>query len=408
MNEKNKRKRSWETVLSEFTDDLWTEILLRLPIKTLLQFKSVSKSWFSIISSHRFATSHLAMAAKDDQILIAHHDVGDYEMEDENSFSLFHLGSGRILKNLGFPFSQGEYPSTEEFSRLIGSDCGIVCVYVSVSAWRATKQDVDIYLWNPATKHSKILPPHTTVLDHRSNMALGFGFDHVDLDFKLVRVVPCDLSAPVHSTEANLAEIYSSNRNAWRKIEPKPSDVPNESRFRLCLPGFLFAIGYNGLIVFDINKEVLICDIKLPFSSSEKNYYPQETHVRDFKDTIAVILSIMYKRKISLWTLDDKACLAGVGVEASWTKLHVIDVGVRVVLFEGLFNGVQLLLSDEDDNRLLYDLNNKATTNVHIPDFFVIGGFFKHTNSLFSLEGFKRIKWAVEHSEIQMNENIAD
>ncbi|XP_059664250.1 F-box protein At5g07610-like [Cornus florida] len=36
-------------------EDLVVEILLRLPSKSLIRFKSVSKSWFSLISSHRFS-----------------------------------------------------------------------------------------------------------------------------------------------------------------------------------------------------------------------------------------------------------------------------------------------------------------------------------------------------------------
>ncbi|WOH12844.1 hypothetical protein DCAR_0832353 [Daucus carota subsp. sativus] len=391
MDEKNQRKRTWERVLSEFTDDLWTEILLRLPIKTLLQFKSVSKSWFSIISSHRFATSHLANAAKDDQILIVRYDIDDYELEDEEDyFSLFHLGSGCTLESLRFPYSQGEYPPHIPYCRLIGSECGIVCVEVSVSRWRATKKDVDIYLWNPATKHSKIIPPHT-VVDQRSQMAFGFGFDHVDLDFKVVRMVAAPLSPTVY-----LAEVYSSNRNTWRKIEPTPTDYPNYNHFDASLHGFLFTIGYCGMIAFDINKEVFISDINLPYSLGDYAYF--ETRVTEFKDSVATIVSVMYKRKIKLWTLDDEACLCGSGgVEASWTIMQVVHVGVRIQFVEGHFNDVQFLILDEDDDRFLYDSDKKAT-NVRIPPYFSGHNFFKYRKSLFSLVGFKRIKWDVSYS----------
>ena len=176
-------------------------------------------------------------------------------------------------------------------------------------------------------------------------MALGFGFDHVDLDFKVVRVVPCDLSAPVHSTDAYLTEIYSSNRNTWRKIEPTPTDYPNYNHFDASLHGFLFTIGYCGMIAFDINKEVFISDINLPYSLGDYAYF--ETRVTEFKDSVATIVSVMYKRKIKLWTLDDEACLCrSGGVEASWTIMQV----------------------------------------------------FKYRKSLFSLVRFKRIKWDVSYS----------
>ncbi|KAK9265445.1 hypothetical protein L1049_012389 [Liquidambar formosana] len=39
-------------------EDLVREILLRLPIKSLLRFESVSKKWLSLISDHHFAQSY--------------------------------------------------------------------------------------------------------------------------------------------------------------------------------------------------------------------------------------------------------------------------------------------------------------------------------------------------------------
>ncbi|KAL1806543.1 hypothetical protein ACET3Z_029611 [Daucus carota] len=48
MDENNKSQRAseaWEMVMSNITDDLWTEIFLRLPFESLLRFKSVSKTW---------------------------------------------------------------------------------------------------------------------------------------------------------------------------------------------------------------------------------------------------------------------------------------------------------------------------------------------------------------------------
>ncbi|KAK1380044.1 hypothetical protein POM88_026788 [Heracleum sosnowskyi] len=368
MDESNKRKRSWEKVMSNFTDDLWIEIFLRLPFESLLGFKSVSKSWFSIISSHRFAQSHLETAPKDDDSITVHHELiyCDCEEEDGN-FALLDLGSGFISKNLKFPYSQD---------------------------WPVTKKAFDIYLWNPATQHSKLIPPYTLPDLRWTCGSLGFGFDHIDLDFKVVRVVSPSHSAQVYSTLS--AEVYSSNNNNWRKIESKPIDFPCESNFHV-LHGFLFAIGHNNsMLAFNLNKEVFICNINLPLSTlDDAKPFDIQTCVTDFENTIAFIISILNKGKINLWTLDNEASVCTNGVKASWTKVLSVDVGVPLGFVHGLFNNVQFLLSasDESDvNQFLYNWNNKVTIEVPTGLFLERGQFFKYTKSLFSLLGFKRIK----------------
>ncbi|XP_017222032.1 F-box/kelch-repeat protein At3g06240 [Daucus carota subsp. sativus] len=384
-NYKTKRaSEAWKLVMSNFTDDLWTEIFLRLPFESLLRFKSVSKTWFSIISSHRFAISHLAIAPKDDQILIVHHEKGYPEDGEDGHFSFYHLDSRRILENLNFPYSQGEYPFKPEDSELIGSECGIACVSVCVSDWKAAKNNYDLYLWNPATKQSKLIPPYALHGYHMSDAALGFGFDHIDLDFKVVRVISCTRSA----------EVYSSNMNNWHKIKQKISDGP--IKFHICFHGFLCALqhysGSKGMVAFDLNKEVFICRINVPVSSFE---FGSSSEIAQYKDSIAFIHSdSIMDGKINLWTLDNEACLSGGGVEASWTKVLILDVGVPFLFVEGLFNNTQFLLFGVGGDRLLYNSNNKSSTEVPGYPNIATCEFFKYTKSLFSLTGFKRIKWA--------------
>lgn len=52
-----------------FSHDLIVEILLRLPIKSLLRFKCVCKSWLSFISDPHFVKSHLVVAPTNQTLL---------------------------------------------------------------------------------------------------------------------------------------------------------------------------------------------------------------------------------------------------------------------------------------------------------------------------------------------------
>jgi hypothetical protein len=48
-------------------DELMSEILVRLPVKSLLPFKSVCKTWHSTISSRSFISTHLQRSMSDHQ-----------------------------------------------------------------------------------------------------------------------------------------------------------------------------------------------------------------------------------------------------------------------------------------------------------------------------------------------------
>ena len=402
----DKRNRSLERVLCDFTDDLWIEVLLRLPLKPLIQFKSVSKSWFSIIPSHHFAKSHLHRAitsGEDHETLIIHHhpeldeDDDDYDVNvdevKDGPYFLSHLSSCKIFEHLGSPYSQSEYPFEPQYSTIVGCDCGIVCVSVDVSNSHAANKEGDIYLWNPPAKLSKLIPPPSIVEGVRLVTALGFGFDHIGLDFKVVKVASHTFSAKVYSSNnasrTFSAEVYSSNTDAWRKIEPKPIDVPIDHTFHVCLHGFLLTSGHKGMMAFDLNKEVFICNIKLPVAVG-----PVEACIADFNDSISVCIYNKLDDKLKLWTLDDEACLRGGGVEVSWTIKLNIEVGWEPFdHVKGLFNSVEFLLVDEESDWFFYNFYKKEICGLN-----GYTDIFRYTKSLFSIVGSKPVKWTASSS----------
>lgn len=158
--------------------------------------------------------------------------------------------------------------------------------------------------------------------------------------------------------QLNYYKVYSAKRDVWRDIETELTDVPKDNKFDICLHGFLFATGGNGMMAFNLNSEVFVCDIKLPVSSSD-------ARIADFKDSICVIISKGEElgQKINLWTLDDEACLHGSGVKASWTFKLSIDVevaGFELDYVLGFFNSVEFLLRDAGWGWFSYNSDNKV------------------------------------------------
>nr|XP_017251750.1 PREDICTED: uncharacterized protein LOC108222342 [Daucus carota subsp. sativus] len=362
--------------MSNLTDDLWFEIFLRLPVKDLLASKCVCKSWLSNISSRRFVTDHLRRSissGEDDETLIVHHLVNQ-QLQGWGPFALTHLTSGDVLEQLDCPYSEGHYSSRYYSSgptlcRILGSDCGIVCARVERG------RRYDIYLWNPATKLSKLVPSQ---IEGRllEGQIIGFGFDQKDFDCKVVEI------------ESSSTSVYSSNRNAWRKMFPIKQNLPIDVPFvalEVCLHGFLLTTGHKGMMAFDLNKEVFIYNIKLPVD-------PEDTCIAEYYDSIAVMMCEKSENKVKLWTLDDEACLSGGGVEASWTMKLSFDVGDQNFYRpRGLFNSVEFLLVDYNLNRFLYNPYKQAPTNLRPTTSWA--EISNHTKSLFPVAGSKPVKW---------------
>ncbi|KAK1380041.1 hypothetical protein POM88_026785 [Heracleum sosnowskyi] len=104
-------------------------------------------------------------------------------------------------------------------------------------------------------------------------------------------------------------------------------------------------------MAFNLNKEVLIFDINLPVSCFDDARIHIRTCITDFKDTVAVIISILIKSKINLWILDDEKhvfVVVLVELKHHGQKVLSIDAGVPLDFVEGVFNNVQPLLLEQE------------------------------------------------------------
>ncbi|KAL6572961.1 hypothetical protein OROHE_002437 [Orobanche hederae] len=85
------------------SDDLINEILVRLPVKSLVRFESVSKTWLSLIKDPAFVNSQLlrAMTIETDRTLF----VKRYSRN--NHFAVLHVDSRQIVADLELPYPHG-------------------------------------------------------------------------------------------------------------------------------------------------------------------------------------------------------------------------------------------------------------------------------------------------------------
>ncbi|XP_010507771.1 PREDICTED: F-box/LRR-repeat protein At2g43260-like [Camelina sativa] len=182
------------------TADVLEDLLLKVPLKSLCRFKSVSKEWKSILESKRFVERHLSLAKASRKILLA----------------AYHCNCG-VSPSL---LPESRFEGGEEFFSLHcdatrpSMNCdGLVCFpeveWVDVlnpstgQLWRFNSPS----LLNPRPI-STTFPTGSWSTYFPGYCAMGFGKDSVKGSYKVVRI----FVAP------NYCDILDVNTGEWRKL----------------------------------------------------------------------------------------------------------------------------------------------------------------------------------------------
>ncbi|KAH0709555.1 hypothetical protein KY284_010982 [Solanum tuberosum] len=186
--------------------ELITEILLRLPVKPLLRFRSVSKSWLGLISSRKFVNTHLNISANNKAFhrLILGFDPPENNLKDCSLDSLLYDHVTRAI-DLDYPPKK-----SYESIKVVGSINGVICVAI---------EQKDLFLWNPSIRKLKKLPSSRT----GSFYMYGFGYDELHDDYKVVDIT---LNVGDDNSCYNVGKIYSLNNKSWKHLDDLHIGMP--------------------------------------------------------------------------------------------------------------------------------------------------------------------------------------
>ena len=209
------KARPWSYTIPNLVE----EILSRLPVKSLMQFKCVSKAWHTLISSHQFAKSHFQRASQNPNrmnVLV----LTDNCVPSSGYGALFRSraihGQPVDVDFHGFPL-WGE----KDVETNLTSCNGLLCIEL-YDVHICTSQYL---VWNPSTKSYKNIPSPTSTPDSFSCRFRRFGFCH-------------DYSTDVHKTlrpyqtfdiDILQIEIFSLKTCAWRTILVDEDNIFNRS-----------------------------------------------------------------------------------------------------------------------------------------------------------------------------------
>ncbi|KAL2898350.1 hypothetical protein RDABS01_040132 [Bienertia sinuspersici] len=227
------------------------QILPRLPVKSLIRFKSVSRSWLSVICSHDFKKLHLKFSSScQTQAIILKSRLAFpsclLSFDNCNNFkNCVELEANVILSNrFGPPY----------ICQLVGSCNGLVCLCYLCACF---------FLWNPATNQSQKINLPDSCYHMASVFLRGVGFGYVSsIDDYRIGFVLGDF---VHNPKVR-AYIYSLRAREWITMTTVDSELCCDARncvvvddtlylscvtLPLCIPGLNLLSGQVKLFPLD-------------------------------------------------------------------------------------------------------------------------------------------------------------
>lgn len=187
---------------------LW-EVIKRLPVKLLVQYRSISKSWKCLIDSSEFIAGYGVRQTQPKRLLLWHADpifpkkrcslVDDETLVQQEIISTFPVLS-KLLR----------------LSHVVGSSRGVLCLYGNYHI--RTSVIVVAVLWNPSIRKSVgIHVPGIFPLSYPYTH-LGFGVCPITSDPIIVKIDKCRHGA----FKAWVVEVFTLSTGSWRILSKNP------------------------------------------------------------------------------------------------------------------------------------------------------------------------------------------
>ncbi|XP_062015171.1 F-box/kelch-repeat protein At3g06240-like [Rosa rugosa] len=325
------------------------EILGWLPVKSLCRFRCVSNTWLSLISESHFVNSHFNKAFEHEHVF---HQRRRVLIRDAWLCRLFSLNLDECLNHVNIDDVGDDVlvvPTQlkrRRFTKFVFYCNGLLLL----------KSYYVLYLLNPATKETKIVP-NPPELYMWSNELYGFGFDLSSLDYKVVQgeFFEFDLGFSV----------YSLKTGSWRAIEKRyPYESLQPGMQGRLLNGsihWLVCRNYNDVPSMVLLSFVLadeeVQEIPLPPDFLVDFNIEDETY---FLDVFQECLCVGKNDAFEFWVMKEY------GVMKSWTKIS-ISFPCTEGLHSGFMKKPHHLLLDLHQHRLvMYNFDDGSSRNLSV------------------------------------------
>jgi F-box interacting protein len=303
------KKTHEEELYPPLPDELIHQILLRLPVKSLLRFKCVCKSWFSLISDPHFANSHFQITAPTHTRRLLFISESNPITRSINFDASLHDDDSIISLSHNFYRLPLKYSSEEQIHVIKGSCRGIVVL----------RSSLGFHLWNPSTGIHKKIPLSPN--DNYANL-FGFGYDQSTDDYLVISISKATYCHPLY------LYFFSLRANTWKQIETEyryynPPEPQGDG------VGLLFngAIHWFGFRKDNDLEETVIVVFDLTERKLSYIHFPHDFDPAGNDRGLWV-----FGEFLSIWSVDDDYDTVDIWVmkeyklHSSWTKTIVLPI----------------------------------------------------------------------------------
>ncbi|XP_073131532.1 F-box/kelch-repeat protein At3g23880-like [Henckelia pumila] len=331
-------------------EEIIVEILARLPVKSLLKFRCVSKSWLTLICSRQFIKSHLNNSR-------VGRNLSNYRIMFticSPTFDLKHCPLSSLMQEPSTDACSIDYPKkhTQRAVWFVDSCNGLICLALN---------EKELFFWNPSTRKSKKLPPVNVNIKRGFYNIYGFGYNECDDDYKVVGIFCVFGNAGAYES---MVKIYSSKTNSWKRMEDFKGGVPLDDSGKFASGKLHWSA--SSKLGLDFRWDIVSLDMK----NEEYGIVEQPNYgEREFDSTLGVLGECLCVLCNYLCINADLWVLKEYGVKQSWTKVATVpymDVPGKLLYSKPLFmlhNGELLLVFG-----MHFVVYNPRDNSVRIPE----------------------------------------
>ncbi|GAB2277780.1 hypothetical protein Dimus_012484 [Dionaea muscipula] len=346
---------------AELPFEVITEILLFLPVNSLLRFKSVSKAWRQLITDPDFAKLHHSRSIQSHpkHLLVLDRNGNGNNSKFSADLSKFDHVVVEIYSVRGIMQRHrcdkcSKRLVGEKYSNfLVGSSNGLICIF----------HQGKLALSNPSTRTHRMIPCLDLPSNYMLKVYVGFGYDPLSYDYK-VMVIWCSF------VESDLltvhAVVYSLNSNSWREVPCPQSKVSRWSCFFGAEKLFFVNNAFHWLCVsvwgwtatiicFDIHNETY-GEVPLPPTFGGDVRDLGVLRLARFEECLCAI-NQKENGVVDIWVMN------GYG---TWSKSYVMGVD-GICRFDDVVCRIgthEILLVDEDEGLVQYDTRDRSIHKV--------------------------------------------